>query len=289
MAIEKSSDKITPKQIELLDNMANDTALDLIGKEVWNTKISLDDKATKLRHILHAQLANFPDYIEKTSGKITQISITVSQSEMLIRVFSYNGATEEIINQKFEEFANFSGAKDIEEALKFVKYSKETSSNQQSTNELLWGMQKQSFDFNLKIAEKFENITLQNHEFTKILLDKFEPKKSILNLQNNKGNINLGDNNTQSTIIQNQAEFIDKLLQIADILDENKKSELLPSQLHYIEELEQEINNLKSKQITKTEAKSWLEKLEQYITVGGSLISLSEKITPIIQSIYKLF
>jgi hypothetical protein len=274
------------KNLVLHSNLQSD--MDIIGKEVWSKKINLDGNKSKLKHILHSQLANFPDYIEKTSGKITQISITVSEYEMLIRVFSYNGATKEIIDQKFEEFANFSGAKDIEEALKYVKYVNKVSIDQKNSNELLWGMQKQSFDFNLKIAEKFENINLQNHELTKILLDKFPENSSVLNLQNNTGNITFGNHNSQGLVIQNQPEFVDQLLQIADILAQQKKLDLLPSQLHYIEKIESEIKELKSKPVAKATAKTWLENLEKYISVGGALVALSEKIAPIVQELFKL-
>jgi hypothetical protein len=295
MSTTSSKPKEYPTVQSQLDNLKNlvlhsnlQSDMDIIGKEVWSKKINLDGNKSKLKHILHSQLANFPDYIEKTSGKITQISITVSEYEMLIRVFSYNGATKEIIDQKFEEFANFSGAKDIEEALKYVKYINEVSIDQKNSNELLWGMQKQSFDFNLKIAEKFENINLQNHELTKILLDKFPEHSSVLNLQNNTGNITFGNHNSQGLVIQNQPEFVDQLLQIADILAQQKKLDLLPSQLHYIEKIESEIKELKSKPVAKATAKTWLENLEKYISVGGALVALSEKIAPIVQELFKL-
>ena len=260
-----------------------DTQTSKIGKLVWEQIIPVTPEFQNSKHLLHQYLAIFSDFVEKTEGKKTQLRITTYQNDIQIQVFSTNGATTELIQKKFEEFAKMSSVEEWSNAIKCI-----TSFGKPLDNPLVEyaiATQKQTMDFVIK-AQGQSNQTLEN-VFNNLInkIPQLKPN-TISSLNNNSGQIQNGDNNTQTVTqtITNQAEFIDKLLDLSDVLFEARKQELTPKQSHYVEELEQDINKLK-KQPKGKDSKDFLDKATKLTTLGGGLFALSEKILPILDQL----
>jgi hypothetical protein len=267
----------------------NQSQLDLLGKLVWKKEITITEKDKPLQTLLKKHLSFFGEFIEITAGKQVQLRITSTSNLILLEIFSYNGATESLIDSKYYEFIKDSLDPNVNPENVSFNSSINPIQRQLYIGEINY--QKGMFQAEKQRREEIQGYNISLTELAKTLANKL-PEYSQPNIVNSfngnqDANFSLGDNNTQSVKIQNQSEFLNKLLDIAVILEESLKSGLNVKEKHFTFELEKDIQELKSKPIIKTEAKSWIEKVEKYISVGGSLISLSEKISPIIQELLK--
>jgi hypothetical protein len=292
--LKPNQDPIIQKQFEDLKNqialLKKTNQPDLVGNPIWQKKIVITDKDKPLQTLLTKHLSFFGEFIEITAGKQVQLRITSTLNLILLEIFSYNGATESLINSKYYEFIK--DTLDPEVNPDNIKFAQEINPIQKQLYIGEINYQKGMFQAEKQRREEEAGFKISLMDLANTLANKLPEftQPNIVNSFNGNqdANLSLGNNNTQAVKIQNQSEFLNNLLDIAVILEESLKSDLNVKEKHFTLELEKDIQELKSKPIVKAEAKSWLEKLEKYISVGGALVGLSEKIAPIIQELFKL-
>ena len=287
---------------ELVVIKNNNRQLETVGKLIWNKEIIITNDQKPLQTLLMRHLAFFGEFIELTEGKRVQLRITSQPNLIILEIFSFNGATENLIEQKYCEFINDTLREDEDQS--DIIFNKSINLTQQMINKYEIRSYKRMFDLEKNHTQDLKSNGAIMSDIVKILANKL-PDHNQLNfnfhnnnsqnmsninntdsLNNNSGQIQNGDNNTQAVTqnITNQAEFIDKLLDLSDVLFEARKQELTPKQSHYVEELEQDINKLK-KQPKVKDSKDFLDKVTKLTTLGGGLFALSEKILPILDQL----
>lgn len=287
---------ILRNELEVIKN--SNRQLETIGKLIWKKEIPISPSDRPIQTLLLRHLAFFGEFIELTEGKKVQLRITSQPNLILLEIFSYNGATELLIEQKYYEFISDTLSEDEEQSK--ITFSKKINPIQQRDNKYKIKFYKLALNLEREYHQDTKTSNYNLVELNKILASKFpdqsqlqvnitnhNPVSQITNsdsLNNNSGQIQNGDNNTQTITITNQAEFVDKLLDLSDVLFELKKQELTPKQSHYVDELEQDINKLK-KQPNTEESKNFVDKVIKLTTLGGGLLALSDKILPILNQL----
>lgn len=134
-----------------IQTQTHQTTLEEVGKKVWEKEIPILDNLQPIKSTLHQYLAWFNDFVEKTEQKIIQLRITSQQKSILIEVYSFNGASSQLIQKKFIEFLKISGEEDWQKAKKYI-----TSQGQPLNDALVEyaiANQKQMMDFMIKSKE----------------------------------------------------------------------------------------------------------------------------------------
>ena len=201
------------------------------GRKIWEKNLPISENLQPIKSTLHQYLAWFNDFVEKTENKIIQLRITNNKKSILIEVYSFNGATSNLIEKKFIEFLKISGEEDWQVAKNYI-----TSHGQALQNpfvEYAIASQKQMMDFVIKSKEMENKREGQIFKFIKDFTAQNTPNLH-LNIANN--NHSMPINFTQNNNIQTLNGNIDT--KITEINNNSTDSEL--------KKILQEITNLKS-------------------------------------------
>jgi hypothetical protein len=249
--------------------LREDFDVEEVGKKIWEKKIVIEEKFAGLKEILHQYLALFSDFVESTEGKKIQLRITTAKTYILIEIYTFNGATWSLIEQKFKEFALMSGEEEWEEAVKYV-----TSFGKPITDPLLsynLASTKNMMDFMLKMQAN-------NNAFTQGIVRSIltaKPNNLTVNIEQNHGTINLGEINQKiEKIIQNNPyntdlkSLMEEVKVLKDkILESDMDDETKQESLEYIEQIADNI-----------EQKDQPDKFKILKTAGRGLLSIAGKV-----------
>ena len=162
------------------------------GKKMWEKEIVLDEKTRPLKTLLHKHLAFFADFVELTEGKKVQIRITSQTNILLVELFSFNGATKELIDRKYYEYINYT-VSDENDTSK-ISFSDKIDLISRITNEGTIGFEKGLFVGEKSRIEEIQNDRYEWRELAKTLATKIPDFKS------DKINLNLKIEQNQSNL-----------------------------------------------------------------------------------------
>jgi len=162
------------------------------GKKIWEKEIVLDEKTKPLKTLLHKHLAFFADFVELTEGKKVQIRITSQTNILLVELFSFNGATKELIDRKYYEYINYSVSEDNDTSK--ISFSDKIDLISRISNEGAIGFEKGLFVAQKSRIEELKNDKFELQELAKILATKLPD----FNTGANKVDINLKIEQNQS-------------------------------------------------------------------------------------------
>ncbi|MEI6728570.1 MAG: hypothetical protein WCK98_02900 [bacterium] len=223
-----------------------------VGKKIWEKEIVLDEKTKPLKTLLHKHLAFFSDFVELTEGKKVQIRITSQESIILIEIFSFNGATTELIEKKYYEYVDYTLSE--ENDTKKISFSDKISLVSRIIAEGNIGFEKGIFTAQKERIEELKQDKVGLMELAQILAKKFPDQAQtsptlVLNVDKIYGNINLGENNQIinqkiGKIIQNNPEnkdlknLLDEVNSLKDkILESDMDDQTKQESLEYVQEI----------------------------------------------------
>jgi hypothetical protein len=245
--------------------------LEVLGKLIWNERFEITPEIKPIQNLLFRQLAFFGDFVELTEGKKVQMRLTTENNYILVEIFSFNGATKELIDRKFEQFhkttVDFAKDKNSELDPSIINSNQDKLLQKIAELEIKGNMRGFSADKELKEGgNELRGITNKVLDIFKIVAHKLPDNLGISNSFNDNQNskIAVGDNN-----FQNDVE--DQLYAILDLIFEERKKDLKPSEKNQLDRLENDINKAKSGGLenTKVFLEKWSSLITSATTVGG--------------------
>jgi len=225
-----------------LPTLRESLEIEEMGKKIWEKNLPISENLQSIKSTLHQYLAWFNDFVEKTEDKIIQLRITNNKKSMLIEVYSFNGATSNLIEKKFIEFLKISGEEDWQIAKNYI-----TSHGQKIQDpfvEYAIASQKQTMDFVIK-SKELEN--KREGQLFKFIKDFTATNNSNLHLNiANNNQPSMPINFTQNNNIQTLNGNIDT--KITEINNNSSNLEL--------KNILQEITKLKTEIINNEEIKN---------------------------------
>jgi hypothetical protein len=179
-----------------------ETQLELVGKLVWSKEINLSEAIKPIQIVLLRHIGFFGEFIELTEGKKVQMRITSTENLLLLEIFSYNGATEFLIEKKYYEFVNNTLAEEGE--LPKFSFGEKIDPLQKEMAKYKIGYQKGIFESERKNTEEMQGITVGLVELSKTLASKLpdynmsQTKINSLTYNNHSKNYSANNNKDSS-------------------------------------------------------------------------------------------